>query len=73
MSESKKSRREFLGIAGATVAGVVIASTALELPAVASKAPAAAAQSDSLESWLLNTGQGKIDPQLFMNVRQQVG
>jgi nitrous oxide reductase len=72
MSDSKKSRREFLGVAGATLAGAVIASTSLKLTAAAATSPAAA-QAESLEVWLLNTGQQNLSPELFMTVREKVG
>jgi hypothetical protein len=73
MSESKKSRREFLGVAGATLAGAVIVSTPLKLTAAAASKPRAAAQTESLEAWLLNTGQQNLSPELLMTVREKVG
>ncbi|HVF55219.1 MAG TPA: hypothetical protein VM934_03665 [Pyrinomonadaceae bacterium] len=71
MSESKKNRRQFLGMAGASLAGIAIVSTSLKLPDASAKSPVAR-QSDSLESWLLNTGQEELDPQLLMSVQQRV-
>lgn len=75
MSESTKNRRQFLGIAGATLAGVAIAYTSLKLPVAAAEAATRSPtvpQGDSLEAWLLSTGQDEIDPQLLMSVQQQI-
>lgn len=73
MSESKKSRREFLGVAGATLAGAVIASTPLKLSAAAAAKTPAAAQAESIETWLLNTGQQKLSPEIYTTVRDKIG
>jgi hypothetical protein len=73
MSESKKSRREFLGVAGATLAGAVIAATPLKLAAAAAAKTPAAAQAETLEAWLLNTGQQNLSPELFMTVHEKLG
>lgn len=71
MSESKKNRRQFLGIAGATLAGVVIAHTSLQFLLAEARSPATP-QENSLEAWLLSTGQEELDPQLLMSVQQQI-
>lgn len=72
MSDSKKSRREFLGVAGATLAGAVIASATLNLPIAMAGSPTAI-QADSLEAWLLDTGQQALNPELFTAVREKIG
>jgi len=71
MSESKKNRRQFLEMAGAGLASIAIVSTSLKLPSAAAKSPAAL-QSDSLEAWLLSTGQEELDTQLLGVVQQRV-
>jgi|GEM_PF-2599298 len=68
----KKSRREFLGVAGATLAGAVIASASLKLPGAAAES-LPVPQTESLELWLLNSGQQNLDPMLFTTVREQIG
>jgi hypothetical protein len=71
MSESKKSRREFLGIAGATLASVAIASSTLMLPTAVANS-ITASRGASLEAWLLTTGQQELDPQLYSLVQQSI-
>lgn len=71
MSESKKSRREFLGIAGATLAGVAIASSTLKLPTAVANS-ITDSRGSSLEAWLLSTGQQELDPQLYSLVQQSI-
>jgi hypothetical protein len=65
------NRREFLRKSGALCAGLMC------LPAMAWEAqadqPATAPQDQSLERWLLGTGQTRIDPSIFTVVSNKLG
>ena len=65
------NRREFLRKSGALCAGLVC------LPAMAWEAqadqPAPAAASQSLERWLLDTGQSRMDRSVFTAVSEKLG
>ena len=63
------NRREFLRTSGALCAGLVwLPSAVLEAEAAP---PAAAPQ--SLERWLLGTGQTKLDPSIINVVSDKLG
>lgn len=69
MSKNKTNRREFLGFAGASLAGIIAAAsgaasiTAKQLPA---------AKQMSFEMWLLKTGAGNLPGGTFQGVMKQI-
>jgi hypothetical protein len=69
MSKNKTNRREFLGIAGASLIGIIAAAsgaasiTARQLPA---------AEQTSLEMWLLKTGAADLSGDTFQGVMKQI-
>ena len=71
MAESKSSRREFLGVAGASL--VSLAMIRLPRLAAGQAAPQVPTQQVPIEKWLLNTGQGKLNPALYDHVAKHVG
>lgn len=64
MDAPKTNRREFLGLTGATLAGLAIAAGGLSLPG-ALAAPLAAERKPPIEEWLLSTGQASLPPGLY--------
>lgn len=64
MTTRKTDRREFLGLTGATLAGLVVTAGALSLPKVLA-APVAASRTPPIEEWLLGTGQTKLSPAIY--------
>jgi hypothetical protein len=71
MAESKSSRRQFLGVAGVSL--VSLATIRLPWLAGGQAAPQVPAQQVSIEKWLLNTGQGKVNAALYDHVAKLVG
>jgi hypothetical protein len=71
MAESKSSRREFLGVAGVSLVGLAM----IPLPRLAAgqAAPQVPTQQLPIEKWLLNTGQGKVNPAVYDHVAKLVG
>ena len=70
MNKNKTNRREFLGIAGASLAGLAIAG-AVGLPKVTAK-ESSSRQNASLEQWLLNTGADDLPQSLYQGALEQL-
>lgn len=62
--KNKSNRREFLGTAGASIAGLAVVSTVI---GVSPETAAAKTKKTELsfENWLLNTGKDKIAPNIY--------
>jgi hypothetical protein len=62
--KNESNRREFLGTAGASLAGFAVVSTVIGgLPnAVEAKT---SKKRNSMEDWLLSTGKDKISPNIY--------
>jgi hypothetical protein len=71
MNKKKTNRREFLGIAGASLAGLAIAGMAGVPQQVIAKESASRRQT-SVEEWLLNTGADDLPKGLYQNALAQM-
>jgi hypothetical protein len=70
MNKNKTNRREFLGIAGASLAGLAVAG-AVGLPQIFAK-ESSSRQNANLEEWLLNTGADDLPQGLFQGALEQL-
>jgi DMSO/TMAO reductase YedYZ molybdopterin-dependent catalytic subunit len=70
MNKNKTNRREFLGIAGLSLAGLAVASVA-GLPQVIAK-ESASRQSVNFEQWLLNTGADDLPKGIYQKALEQL-
>lgn len=64
MTARKTNRREFLGLTGASLAGLALTAGALSLPGGLT-ASVAANQKPPLEEWLLDTGRATLSPGVY--------
>jgi len=70
MNKNKTNRREFLGIAGISLAGLAVAGVA-GLPQIIAK-ESSSRQSAPIEEWLLNTGADDLPQGLYQRALEQV-
>jgi hypothetical protein len=70
MNKNKTNRREFLGIAGASLAGLAVIG-AVRLPKSAAQ-ESSFSQKATLEEWLLNTGADDLPQGLYQAASEQV-
>jgi hypothetical protein len=70
MNKNKTNRREFLGIAGASLAGLA-AIGALGLPKANAK-ESSSSQKAAIEDWLLNTGADDLPRGLYQGALEQL-
>lgn len=70
MNKNKTNRREFLGIAGASLAGLAIAGV-VGLPQAIAKG-ASSQQQGAIEDWLLNTGADDLPRGLYQSALEQL-
>ena len=70
MNKNKTNRREFLGIAGASLAGLAIAG-AVGLPQILAK-ESSSRQNANIEEWLLNTGADDLPQGLYQAASEQL-
>ncbi|HEX8249638.1 MAG TPA: hypothetical protein VF599_15785 [Pyrinomonadaceae bacterium] len=70
MNKNKTNRREFLGIAGASLAGFAVIG-AMGLPQSAA-AESSIRQTATLEEWLLNTGADDLPRGLYQAASEQL-
>ncbi|HEX8369479.1 MAG TPA: hypothetical protein VF604_13115 [Pyrinomonadaceae bacterium] len=70
MNKNKTNRREFLGIAGASLAGLAVIGT-VGLPQSAAK-ESSFRQKGTLEEWLLNTGADDLPQGLYQAASEQL-
>ena len=69
MNKNKTNRREFLGIAGASLAGLAILGAGL--PQILAK-ESSSRQSATIEEWLLNTGADDLPKGLYLGALEQL-
>jgi hypothetical protein len=70
MNKNKTNRREFLGIAGASLAGLAVIG-AVGLPQAAAQ-ESSFSQKATLEEWLLNTGADDLPKGLYQGALEQL-
>jgi len=70
MNKNKTNRREFLGIAGASLAGLAVAG-AVGLPQIIAK-ESSSRKNASIEEWLLNTGADDLPQGLYQAASEQL-
>ena len=70
MNKNKTNRREFLGIAGASLAGLAIAG-AVGLPQIIAK-ESSSRRNAPIEEWLLNTGADDLPQGLYQAASEQL-
>jgi hypothetical protein len=70
MNKNKTNRREFLGLAGASLAGLAIAG-AVGLPQAVAKG-FSSPQKANIEEWLLNTGADDLPKGLYQRALEQL-
>lgn len=70
MNKNKTNRREFLGIAGISLAGLAVAGM-VGLPQIIAK-ESSSRQNASIEEWLLNTGADTLPRGLYQGALEHV-
>ncbi|HEX8736065.1 MAG TPA: twin-arginine translocation signal domain-containing protein [Pyrinomonadaceae bacterium] len=70
MNKNKTNRREFLGMAGISLAGLAVAGM-VGLPQVIAKG-SASRQEANIEEWLLNTGADTLPRGLYQSALEKV-
>jgi hypothetical protein len=70
MNKNKTNRREFLGIAGVSLAGLALAGV-VGVPKIVAK-ESVSQPKGTIEEWLLNTGADDLPQSLFQGAREQL-